>query len=313
VSASAPVLLNRLLARARLRHLQVLVQVAELGSLQRAAQVVGLTQPAVTHIVNDLESLLGATLFQRHARGARPTPVAQELLPAARRMLDALGQGTEAVAARLDDGGGVVRVLASAAAVSGLLHELLPAFAHAHPRIQVQATLAESDVFGSVLPIADVDIVACRAPAALPEGWRFTPLREDRLVVACGTTHRLAKRRRVRLAELAEEAWLVSPVESLARRALEALAAEKGWALKRAPIVTRALPLTWAALAQGDCVTLVPLGVVQQLVQAGQLVVLPVDREDQLWPVTSLGVLDKEDGSRPAAQALHRFLVEQCT
>jgi DNA-binding transcriptional LysR family regulator len=312
VATSAPVLLKRLLARARLRHLQVLVQVAELGSLQRAAQVVGLTQPAVTHIVNDLEGLLGAALFQRHARGARPTALALDLLPAARRMLDALGQGTEAVAARLDGGGGVVRVLGSAAALSGLLHELLPGFAQAHPRIQVHATLAEADVLGSVLPIADVDLVACRAPPVLPEGWQFSPLRADRLVVVCGPTHRLARRRRIRLAELADETWLVSPVESLARRALEALAEAEGWALKRAPIVTRALPLSWATLAQGDCVTLVPLGVVQQLVQAGQLLLLPVDRVDQLWPITSLGLLHKGDATRPAAQTLRDHCLQRC-
>ena len=48
MSASATVLRNRLLSRARLRHLQVLVYVAELGSVRKAAEAIGLTQPAAT-------------------------------------------------------------------------------------------------------------------------------------------------------------------------------------------------------------------------------------------------------------------------
>jgi DNA-binding transcriptional LysR family regulator len=51
---SATVLRNRLLTRARLRHWQVLVRVAELGSVRRAAEAVGMTQPAVTHVLADL-------------------------------------------------------------------------------------------------------------------------------------------------------------------------------------------------------------------------------------------------------------------
>lgn len=305
MSTPATVLLNRLLARARLRHLQVLVKVVELGSLQRAAESVGLTQPAVTHIVGDLETLLGVELFQRHARGARPLPVALELLPAARRLLDALGQGAEAVAAQLAGGRGVVRVAASAAALTGLLCDALPAFAEAHPQIQVHVMLAEADVLGSLVPRDDVDLVACRAPAVLPEGWRFTPLHDDRLVVVSAPGHRLARRRRVRVADLAAETWLVSPVETLARAALDRLGADAGWTPRQAAIVTRALPMTWAALATGTSVAMLPHSVVRQLVAAGQLCVLPVDRA---WPIPSLGMLDRPAGTREAAARLLAFI-----
>ena len=75
MSANASVLRNRLIARARIRHLEVLVRVAELGSVKHAAEVIGLTQPAVTHVLSDLEALLECALFLRHARGMRPTPI----------------------------------------------------------------------------------------------------------------------------------------------------------------------------------------------------------------------------------------------
>ena len=83
---SASVLLNRLQARARLRHLQVLVRVAELRNLRRSAEALGLSQPAVTQLLADLERLVELPLFERHARGVRHTPAGAQLVPLARRM-----------------------------------------------------------------------------------------------------------------------------------------------------------------------------------------------------------------------------------
>jgi DNA-binding transcriptional LysR family regulator len=299
------VLLNRMLSHARLRHWQVLVRVAELGSFQRAAQDVGLSQPAVTHIISNLESLLGVALFQRHARGARPTDAAKALMPAARQVLDAVGQGAEAVAARLADGQSVVRVSASAAALSGLLGPGLAGFSEAHPAVQVHVTLAEADVLSSVLKRDEVDLVMCRAPTVLPEGWRFTPMLDDRLVVVCAATHRLARRRRVSAHTLGQETWLVAPVEAIARQALEAMAEQHGWALRRSPVVTRALNLTWSMLALGKTVSLLPLSLVQPWVTTGQLVVVDTAPAGDLAP---LGALWREADERPAAALLRQGL-----
>ena len=79
----ASVLFNRLLARGRFRHVQVLAQLAELGSVRRTAEKVGMTQPGVTQILADLETLVGTPLFHRYARGVRPTAACADLLPLA--------------------------------------------------------------------------------------------------------------------------------------------------------------------------------------------------------------------------------------
>jgi Bacterial regulatory helix-turn-helix protein, lysR family len=62
-SPLSSVLRNRLYARARIRHLQVLLQIAELGSVRKAAQLMNLTQPTVTHLLGDLEKLLDYCLW----------------------------------------------------------------------------------------------------------------------------------------------------------------------------------------------------------------------------------------------------------
>ncbi|MBT9490403.1 MAG: LysR family transcriptional regulator [Rubrivivax sp.] len=299
--ATASVLINRVMARARLRHLQVLVSVSELGSFKRAAEAVGLTQPAVTHIVADLEQLLGAELFRRHARGVTPTDAALELLPAVRRTLGTLAEGIEALAARLADAEGVVRLAATASALSGLLDRLLPPFSQHAPGIHVQVLQADGDHFNGLVARGEVDAVACRRPSVPPQNWQFHPLVADELVVVAHPTHPLARRRRLRVAELADEVWLVPPADSLARRTLDALAEELAWRPRLAPVVTRALPLTWALLQRQRTVSLVPAAVVRQLTEAGQLVVLPLDRR---WPIDDLGLLLPAEGAGGAVLRL---------
>ena len=84
MTVTATVLLHRLVARGKFRHIQVLLKLAELGSVQRAAEAIGLTQSSVTQTLAYLESLLGTRLFTRHARGVMPTPLASQLVPVAR-------------------------------------------------------------------------------------------------------------------------------------------------------------------------------------------------------------------------------------
>jgi DNA-binding transcriptional LysR family regulator len=307
MSASASALLNRLLARTRLRHVQTLVKVAELGSVQRAAAAIGMTQPAVTHIVSDMETLLEAELFQRHARGMRPTAVCLDLLPRLRQMLHSLGEGAEVVAARSGRENAFVRVAATGAAIGGLLVPALPAFNEAHPRLRIQVSEIDADLLAATVFRGDVDLVACREPAAVPQGWHFRPVRKDRFVVVCGPAHPLARRPRLTLSSLKGETWLLAPVSSAARRAFDQLALDRGWNVKAGETVTRVTPLLWAFLASQHVLAFVPASAVEQYVAARQLVVLPLSEP---LPLEPLGLLVREDGGSEAVAALARYLGE---
>lgn len=298
MSASANTLLNRLLARARLRHLQVLTTVAELGSLRRAAAAVGVSQPAVSHALADLESLLGAPLFHRHSRGVRPTDAALQLLPVARRMLAALADGVEGVAAQLADAREVVRMTASTSALNGLMAPLLPALVDAEPRLRLLVAHAEAAEAQVRITRGDIDAAACRRPAVLPAGWQFHVLLDDELVVVAAPSHPLAARRRLSVSQLANQHWAVPPAPSLACQALDALVVEQGWTPRVAPIVTRELALTWALLRSPRTLALVPASVVRLLLETRQLVQLPVERR---WPIEPLGLLLPQEAGVPEA------------
>ena len=309
MSAQARVLLNRLLAKTRFRHLQVLVRLAEIGSIQRAAQAIGLTQPAVTQLLADLEALLEVQLFHRHARGVLPTAACLELLPLAQQSLAGLSATAEAIAERSTLGKGMVRIWASTAGINGLLTRALPAFNLQQPEMQLHVQESEAQDLFLGMQRLQVDLGLCRQTEVLPEGWRFEPLMEDEFVVVCAPHHRLAGRKRLRWRDLAEATWVISPVSSAARHQLDALSLQLDQPLKQSQVVTRVTSMTWAMLQQQELLTLAPASVFRQLQLADQLVALTLPAP---LPMPPLGMLLAQRDVPLATQCLADFLRDFC-
>lgn len=301
----ATVLLSRLQARARVRHLQLFAKVAELGSLKRTAEAMHLSQPAATQLLADLERLVEMALFERHSRGVRITAAGRALLPVVRRALDALADGAEAITALKREGEGLVRVSAVTAGIAGLLVRALPAFAREAPGLRIHVEEHDPDRCVEQLVRREIDLALCREPVAMPAGCRFSPLQADGFVVACGPAHPLTRRRRVAWSTLARERWLLPPVHTAARRAFDERMAELGAQPPSSPVVTRVSSLTWAMLQGEPLLTLVPYGVVRQLVESGQLAVL--DTTPAL-PFSPLGLLVQHSGTSQATESFILFL-----
>ncbi|MBC5784613.1 LysR family transcriptional regulator [Ramlibacter sp. USB13] len=303
---SASALLNRLLARGKFRHVQVLLHLAELGSVQRTADAIGMTQSSVTQTLAYLEDLLEVKLFERHARGVRPTPACADLLPVARQMMMGIADSAEIVAARQKLGEGVVRMVASAAAINGLLVDALPEFSARAPGIQVQLREAEGEDQLLAIARGEVDLVACRRPPVIPEGWEFHAVREDRFAIICRAEHPLARTRRVvPWAELGQQGWLLLPTGLAARARFDQLAQQFPAPPRTHSIVTRALPMVVWLLRRENLLALLPLNLARPLIESGLLAEV---RTAQLGPMEAIGVLQPQDGRGEAAGRLGEFL-----
>lgn len=302
---SASALLNRLLSRGKFRHVQVLLQLAELGSVQRTADAIGMTQSSVTQTLAYLEDLVGIALFDRHARGVRPTAACRDLLPVARQLLMGLSDSAEIVVARQMQGEGVVRLIGSGAAINGLLVRTLPAFCERHPHVRVQ--LAEAEGQDQLLAIArgEVDLVACRRPPVVPEGWEFHAVDEDRLLIVCRREHPLARSRRVALQTLAEHEWLLLPVGVAARIRFDEISQQFAGEPRAYPIVTRSQAMTWWLLRNRDLLALLPSMLVRPLLESGQLVEVRAGEDTAMQPI---GVLQPREGMGDASARLSEFL-----
>ena len=307
--AKARVLLNRLLAKARFRHLQVLVKLAEVGSVRRTAEAIGMTQPGVTQLLADLEALLEVPLFHRHARGVLPTAACLDLLPLARQSLAGLSASAEVVAERAQRGKGLVRIWGSTSGINGLLVRALPAFNQRHPDVQLQVQEAEAQDQFLAMSRAQLDLGICRQTEVLPEGWRFLPLLEDEFVVVCAPSHPLAKKRRVPWSDVEKASWVISPVSSAARHQLDELFAGFSRPPTLSQVITRVSAMTWAMLEAQPLITLAPASVFRQLQHAGRLVALPMASR---LPMPPMGMALPQRDVPAATQAVADFLIDYC-
>jgi DNA-binding transcriptional LysR family regulator len=303
------VVFNRLLARGRLRHLHLLVALADAGSVQRAAGVVGMSQPAATQALVDLEELFGATLFERHARGVRLTSFGDAVVPVARNVLHALRSSTEAVAALRAGAHALLRLGCIPAAASSLLSRALPRLVAAQPGLQVELSEHNTDHLLPELAAGRLDAVLCRTQRSLPPDWRFEPLLRDEPAVIAAPGHPLASQRKVSMQALALQPWVLPPRGMGVRNYYEALWQGHVSPPPVYPLVTTALPVVLEVMRTTSAVTLLPRSVVEQLAQWGVVAVLDV----ALPPLSGtalegLGLLTSGEPDSPALTALRTQL-----
>lgn len=301
---SASTLRNRLMGRARLRHLQVFVKVAELQTVQRGAQAIGITQPTATQALSDLESLLECRLFLRHARGMTLTRPGQALLPIARRVLGLVDDTATEAAALAHGAQAVVRVGAITAAVGSVLRTALPSFAMAHPEVTIHLQEADSARLASLVADGEVDCALCREPQVLPAGWSFGALWSDRYAIVCGPSHPLSRKRRVARADLIAATWLMVPVSIAARAAFDGLFEGAPEPPRVCSVVTASPVMMESLLVKADLLALVPASVVQAPLTDGRLLEL---RSPYSAAFGAIGVLAPNGPHDPA---LSQFLAD---
>lgn len=235
---SSSVMFSRLMARARLRQLQLLVMVADQGSLKRAAAEVGMSQPAATQALSELEQLIEQPLFDRHAKGMRLTAAGCALMPVIRNVLEALQASTESLAALQEGASGVLRVgVIAAMSLSVLGDAVLRLCAH-HPELRLEILEDTQLHLIQELMSGSLDLVLCRRVRPLPARLHFELLRPDEAIVIAGTGHPLVGRRGLTLPDLAGHTWMRAARGVWIREVFDALFAEAGLRPRLHPIST---------------------------------------------------------------------------
>lgn len=133
------------------------IAVVEQGSLTRAAEVLGLSQPTLSRQIAELEKALGAPLFERVARGLKLTAVGDKLVEPARHMMTAARALSMAAAAQDNSLQGTVRITASEMVSAFVLPSLLRELARQHPEIQIEV-VASNQVSNLLEREADIAI-----------------------------------------------------------------------------------------------------------------------------------------------------------
>ena len=187
-----------------LTDLRLFVLTADEGNLTRAAARQHLSLAASSARIKALEAQAGLPLLYREARGVRLTPPGQAFLHHARGVL----RQTDQLRADLQDYGaglrGHLRVFANTTAVTDFLPDILPAYLHANPRVNVNLQeKPNADIARGVLDgRADLGIVSGQVDTLGLHAIHFST---DRLVLATAGSHRFAARDTIAFADTLDE------------------------------------------------------------------------------------------------------------
>jgi DNA-binding transcriptional LysR family regulator len=208
---------DRIGRKLKLRDLHVLFAVMQSGSMARAADRLAVSQPVVSQAVADLEHTLGVRLFDRGRRGVEPTIYAQALLNHGLAAFDSLRQGVKEIEFLADPTAGELRIGCPEWIAAGLLPAIIDRLSHRHPRLvfHVQQTVAATMEFRE-LRQRNLDLVLGRlVPPFAAKDLDAEVLYQERMAVMAGIHSRWARRRKVELAELLDEAWLLTPLNEM--------------------------------------------------------------------------------------------------
>src|SRR5687767_5400124 len=190
--------------------MRVLREVAIRGSFSAAADALSFTQSAVSQQIAALEREAGTTLVQRSARGVRLTEAGEAVVRHTDAIMARLAEAEAELEAIAGLRGGRLRMAAFESAGATLMPLAIAAFRQHHPAVELSMSMSEPEDCVPMLRSGELDlaIVFESAVTQAADGIDRVHLVEDPMYLVLPRDHPLANRRRVRMADLAGEAWI---------------------------------------------------------------------------------------------------------
>lgn len=226
-----------------LRDIEYFAVVAEHGHVGRAAEALGLGQPALSKSLRRLEQAAGARLFARTSKGVELTSAGTALLSRVRRLRLALDDVAQEVADIGQGRAGHLRIGALAGFIDYPVTEACRMMMQEAPDVTLSAAVETVDVLLPGLLNGELDLAVIPMTASPHENIIQEHLFDDEFVVIASTNHRLARRKRVTIADLAPERWILSTTNAFAVKKLVRAFEDSGLPPPRVTIRTPSLPL----------------------------------------------------------------------
>jgi LysR family transcriptional regulator, pca operon transcriptional activator len=266
-------------SRLKLRHLQALVTVHGLRSVQASAHELSRTPSAVSKSIAELEGIVGTRLFERTRRGLLPTPAADRLLTQVHRGLallgDALGEASGGAAAA---GPPTVTLGVLPTAAATLAPGAVLRFHALHENAVVRVIEGTNVELLARLRKGDLDLVVGRlAEASMTFDLSFEPLYEEPLVLVAAKGHPLQDVRPLNLARVCAHPVILPEAGTIIRAALDPVLIASGRRRPPRTVETLSDALARYMVAQGDAVWFCAPGVVASDLSDGRFVELDLD------------------------------------
>lgn len=295
----------RVQRRIRLRDLETLVSVVQAGSMRKAAQALHLSQPAISRSIRDLEEAIGCELLQRGSSGVAATLFGESLVRRSRAVFDELQGALRELAHLADPGAGEVHLACMETLHAGLVGACVEMVIAEHPRMRVVLEAGQSpDLIEVFLMQRLVDFTVARPPKLpLPPGVEGESLFQDipRILVGCGSPH--ARRRKVRLADLMDDHWVLGRTELMDASPVARAFADAGLDMPARVTASGSLHTRYRMLDGSASVTVVPHSLLAFGDVAKRFRVLPIEMPPWEFPTMVLTLRN-----RALPPAAHLFL-----
>ena len=242
----------------KLNHLRDVLTVVELGSLRAAGRRLGIPQPLITRSIRELEHELGASLFERHARGVRLTEIGRAFVRRAAIVESELQRARDEVQQLKGRSAGQVSIALSAASVIAILPAVLPNFQKRYPDAVLKINEALFQAVEQEVLDGRIDFyVGPFDGSNLSAQLSIERLFDNRRLIVARRGHPLSNAKSV--AELAEAQWIRPTLSVQSSEAdFESYLREMGINLPRIVMHTRSSLATLVAVMTSDLLSVLP-------------------------------------------------------
>lgn len=272
--------------RVKFRHLQTFVEVARQKSVAKAADILHVSQPAVTKTIRELEEALGVAVLERDGRGIRLTRYGEVFLRHAGAALTALRQGMDSVSQELFDAAPPVRIGALPTVSTRIMPRAMSMFLAEKTGSRTKIITGENAVLLEQLRVGDLDLVVGRLAA--PEkmtGFSFEHLYSEQVVFVVRSGHPLLAGGQSIFDGFADYPVLMPTRGSIIRPYVEQFLIANGVANLPTQVETVSDAFGRAFVRQSDAIWIISKGVVAGEIADGFLAALPIDTTETRGPV----------------------------
>lgn len=261
---------------------------AQHGHVGRAAEQLGLSQPALSKSLRRLEQSLGAKPVKRTPKGVDLTAVGTALFSRVHGLQLSLDDIAREATDLSEGRAGRLSVGTGPGTAEGILPDVCSALLMGAPKIALSVTIAASnDILLPALRHGELDVVVNHVrQAPLYHGLICQPLWNNEFVVYCSITHRLAKRKSVALADLVKERWVTTAGSAFtSSQSLIQTFANLGLPPPQIALVSDSVTLNHRTVASTDLLGFSIKNNAQSVARHTPVVILPVRGAQWIRPV----------------------------
>lgn len=263
------------------RRLRAFVALAEQHHMPSVAESLGITQPAVSIALREMEESIGVVLFERTARGMIPTPAGAALALRLKRALAETRHAVSDIAALRGSTQGTVTVGALPLGRTRLLPESIAGVVAAYPGLRIATLEGSFESLAAGLRAGDIDfILGALRPVEFASDLQGEPLADDELAIVSRAGHPWVKRKRLSIQDIASSRWVLPRVNTPNRMLFERALTTRGVGDRDVAVETSDLAVLRGVLLNTDLLTAISPRQLSYELAAGLLTVLPFPLPD---------------------------------